>query len=62
MSEERNYPVTILQQALQRHLDDAQAAGHGWLVDVVALLIKEAALVPAPETRTETLPDYIYPH
>lgn len=62
MSEERNYPVSVIRHALQRHLDDAKAAGNGWMAEVIALLIEEAAAVPPPAERTETLPDYIYPH
>lgn len=63
MSEERNYPVSIIQEALERHLQDAKAAkGTGWMVQVVDLLRREAASVPAPVERTDTIPAYIYPH
>lgn len=63
MSEERNYPVPVIQEALQRHLEDAGAvAGEEWLVDVLALLTKEAAIVPPPVERADAIQDYIYPH
>lgn len=63
MSEERNYPVTAIQEALQRHLEDAKAAqDREWMADVIALLIREAGAVPRPVERADVLPDYIYPH
>lgn len=63
MSEERNYPVTAIQEALQLHLEDARAVPDGqWMADVIALLIKEAQAVPRPVERADVLPDYIYPH
>ncbi len=63
MSEERDYPPTVLQHELRRYLEEAKAAKAApWMIEVVALLMKEAAVVPAPAERSETIPTYIYPH
>ncbi|WP_422002575.1 hypothetical protein [Reyranella sp.] len=63
MSEERDYPVTVIRRELQRHLEDARAAGAApWTIEAIALLAQEAAAVPAPAERSETIPTYIYPH
>lgn len=63
MSEERNYPISVIQEALERHLQDAKAAkGAGWMVEVVNLLKREAVTVPPPVERADTIPEYIYPH
>ncbi|MDP1965604.1 MAG: hypothetical protein Q8K93_25775 [Reyranella sp.] len=63
MSEERNYPIFVIQEALERHLQDSNAArGGGWMVQVMDLLKRGAATVPPPVERTDTIPKYIYPH
>lgn len=63
MSEERNYSVPIIRKALRRHLEDAKAApDEGWMAEVIALLIKEVAVVPPPVELSDTIPGYIYPH
>jgi len=63
MSEERDYPITVIQQSLERHEGDAQAVkGLAWLADVVRLLKHETAVVPAPIEQVDTIPEYIYPH
>ena len=63
MSEERTYPVAVIQEALERHLQDAKAArGGAWMAQVIDLLSREAAAVPAPVEPPDTIPAYIYPH
>jgi hypothetical protein len=63
MSEERDYPIAVIRRELERHLEDAKAAKAApWMIEVIALLVKEAAAVPAPAERSETIPTYIYPH
>ena len=63
MSEERNYPVAVIQETLDRHLQDAKAMRDAaWMAKVVALLVREVASVPAPVQRTDTIPAYLYPH
>lgn len=63
MSEERDYPAAVVRCGLERHLEDARAAKAApWMIEAIALLAKEAAGVPAPAERSETIPTYIYPH
>lgn len=63
MSEERDYPADIIRRELERHLEDAKAAKAApWMIEAISLLLKEAAVVPAPAERSETIPTYIYPH
>lgn len=63
MSEERTYPIEIIREQLARHQRDTRAAGAiEWLAEVIDILAKEAATVPAPEQRVESIPKYIYPH
>lgn len=63
MSEERDYPATIIRRELERHLEDARSAkAPPWMIEVIALLVKEAAAVPPPAERSEMIPTYIYPH
>ncbi|HQT15756.1 MAG: hypothetical protein B7Y08_29730 [Rhodospirillales bacterium 24-66-33] len=63
MSEERTYGVAVIAETLERHLRDAKAMrGTPWMAEVVDLLMREAAFVPAPVQRTDTIPTYLYPH
>lgn len=63
MSEERDYPTSVVRRALERHLEDARAAKAApWMIEAIALLVREVAAVPAPAERSETVPTYIYPH
>lgn len=63
MSEERNYPVAVIEQALDRHYQDAKAMREApWMAEVIELIMHEAASVPAPEQRVDTIPAYLYPH
>lgn len=63
MSEERTYPIEIIREQLARHQRDAWAVGAiEWLAEIIDLLAKEAATVPPPEQRVESIPKYIYPH
>lgn len=63
MSEERNYPVAVIGQALDRHHRDAKAMREApWMAEVIELIRREAASVPAPEQRVDTIPAYLYPH
>lgn len=63
MSDERDYPVAMIQEALGRHQKDARAVkGLGWLAEAVGLLKQETAVVPPLEERVDSIPEYIYPH
>lgn len=63
MSDEREYPVAVIQEAIRRHQADVQAVGGlGWLAEVVGLLRQETAVVPPLEERLDSIPEYIYPH
>lgn len=63
MSEERNYPVAVIEQALDRHHRDAKAMRDApWMAEVIELIMHEAASVPTPEQRVDTIPAYLYPH
>lgn len=63
MSEMRSYPIEVIREQLGRHRQHARAAQGGeWLAEVVELLRSEAAVVPPPVERVDTIPEYVYPH
>ena len=63
MSEERDYPAAVIRRELERHLEDARAAKAApWMIEAIALLVREVSAVPAPAERSETVPPYISPH
>ena len=63
MTQDRNYPIPVIQERLARHGQDLKAIdGMEWLAQAVELLRTEAAAVPPPVERVDTIPEYIYPH
>ncbi len=63
MSEERNYPVPVIEETLARHHRDAKAMRDApWMAEVIELIMREAGAVPAATQRVDTIPAYLYPH
>lgn len=60
---DRNYPLPTIQRHLAVHRRDLDAIpGLNWLAQVVDVLCEEAAVVPPPVERVDSIPEYIYPH